>query len=293
MKASTKNLSKIKYYYRLTKPGIIRGNTLAVLAGFFLASQGEIDEKLMLWTVVGSALIMAGGCVLNNYIDRDIDKLMTRTSDRPVASGKISSLSAIIYGGLLTFLGFVILYNFTNNLTVYVGLVGFIFYVYIYAYFKRSTEHGTLIGSISGAVPPLAGYTAVSNSLDTGAILVFLILVFWQMPHFYAIAIFRAKEYAKASIPVLSLTRGVNVAKRYIVTYIPLYMVVSLLPVYYGLVGEIYLISMTIVGIYWLNVATTNFYMANSDQWARKVFGVSLLVLLVFCISVFIDTTLV
>lgn len=284
-------MNGIKYYYKLTKPGIIRGNSIAVIAGFLLASQGDVSISLLLWTLLGSGLIMGGGCVLNNFIDRDIDKKMTRTKTRALASNKISPVGALMYGGILALMGFITLYNFTNNLTVYVGLFGFIFYVYIYAYFKRKTEHGTLVGSISGAVPPLAGYVAVSNNIDSGAILVFLILATWQLPHFYAIAIFRAKEYEAAKIPVMSITRGIKVTKRYVLAYMPVYFVISLLPYFYNLVGKTYLLIMITTGLYWAYVAIVNYNVLADERWAKKVFGTSLLVLTFFCLAIFFDTS--
>lgn len=282
-------MQTLKTYYKLTKPGIIRGNLFAVVAGFLLASRGDVDIWLGIWTAIGSALVIAGGCVFNNFIDRDIDKKMTRTSKRAMPTGSISPLGALVYGAILGFFGFVVLYNFTNNLTVFVGLFGLLFYVFVYAYFKRATEYGTLIGSISGAIPPLAGYVAVSNEIDKGAIAVFLILVFWQLPHFYAITIFRAREYAKAGIPVLSLTRGIKVAKYSIVAYIPVFITVSLLPYFYSLVGRPYVIIMTIAGIYWLYTAVVNFNVLDDEKWAKKVFGTSLLVLTAFTLAIFID----
>lgn len=285
-------MEKLRNYYNLTKPGIIRGNTLAVIAGFLFASHGTINGWLFLWTILGSALVMAGGCVLNNFIDRDIDKKMSRTEKRAIVSGTISPISALIYGATLALAGFITLYNFTNNLTVYVGLFGFIFYVYIYAYFKRKTEHGTLVGSISGAIPPVVGYSAVSGKIDTGAILIFLILVVWQMPHFYAIAIFRAKEYASARVPLLSITRGNKVTKRYVLTYMLLFIVVSLMPFFYDLLGQTYLLIMLSGGLYWAYVAIVNYNALSDERWARKVFGTSLIVLLLFCLSIFLDTTL-
>lgn len=284
------SLNKISYYYKLTKPGIVRGNSIAVIAGFLLASQGNISWDKLVFVLIGSALIMSGGCVLNNFIDRDIDKKMTRTKKRALASKAISPKIALIYGGGLATLGFLCLYFFVNSLTTYVGMFGFVVYVYIYAYFKRRTEHGTLVGSISGAVPPLAGYVAVTDRIDIGAIVIFLILAFWQLPHFYAITIFRAEEYAKAKLPVLSLTRGIGVTKRYVVTYIVLFILISLLPYRYGLVGRPYMIIMIFAGIYWLYVAVFNYKILNDIRWARKVFGTSLLVLMIFTVAIFLDT---
>lgn len=281
--------NKLNFYYKLTKPGIVRGNSLAVLAGFLLASAGEINWLLLLYTILGSALVMAGGCVLNNFIDRDIDARMQRTKKRALADRKISPKIALLYGGGLALIGFLLLYFFVNHLTTYVGLFGFVFYVYVYAFFKRRTEHGTFVGAVAGAIPPVAGYTAVSNHIDIGAQIVFLILLFWQMPHFYAITIFRAKEYAEAKLPVLSLTRGIEVTKKYILAYMLVFVFFALLPYRYGLVGRPYMVIMLLAGIYWLYTAVYNYKLLSDIRWARKIFGASLMVLLLFVVAIFID----
>ncbi len=286
------SLRRLKLYYYLTKPGIVQGNAIAVMTGFLMASRGNIDLLLLVLTTAASSIIIASGCVFNNYIDRDIDSKMARTKKRAIPTQQISVSNALIFAVILLIIGFGLLVLATNWLTVLIGAGGYIFYVFIYAYFKRTTEHGTLIGSVSGAIPPLAGYTAVSNQIDLGAILIFLILVMWQMPHFYAIAMFRAGEYKKAKIPVLSLTRGMKVTKQYIVAYILLYIVVVALPVIFGYLGWLYLIIMLPASLYWLWVAIKS-YGLSDEKWARRVFGVSLLHLFILCIAVLADTVLI
>ena len=193
----------LKDYYYLIKPGIIYGNAINTAAGFFLAAKGNIDFLLLLKTLGGSSLIIASACVFNNYIDRDIDSKMTRTKNRTLVRGAVPDPIALLYGSLLGVIGFGVLIIYTNVLTVLVGATGMFFYVVMYSIWKRRSPYGTLVGSISGAVPPVAGYSAVTNSLDVGALILFLVLVFWQMPHFYAIAIRRREEYKEAGIPVL------------------------------------------------------------------------------------------
>lgn len=207
-------------YYQLTKPGIIRGNLFTTAGGFFLAAAGSVDVVLLLSTLLGTAFIIASGCVFNNYIDRGIDSQMTRTKKRALVTGKISSRSALLYGSILGIIGLLILLIFTNFLTTRIAIAGFIFYVVLYGYFKRRSIYGTLVGSVSGAIPPVIGYSAVTNTFDIGAILLFLILASWQMPHFYAIGIYRLSEYKKANLPILSVVKSVHLTKLHIVLFI-------------------------------------------------------------------------
>lgn len=278
-------LEKFKLYYKLTKPGIVRGNLIAVSAGFWLGSKDSINWGVFVLTLLASSLVIASGCVLNNFIDRDIDKKMSRTKDRALASHKISAINSLAYGLSLAILGFGILALYTNMLCILAGLFGYVFYVYIYGYVKRRSEHGTLVGSLAGAVPPLVGYLAASGKFDVGAWIVFFILAFWQMPHFYAITIFRKSEYKMAGIPVLSVTRGIKTTKKYIVIYMIASFVVSLLPYFYLDAGIGYLSVMTLAYLYWLYVAVSNYNSLPDLKWSRKVFGVSLMVLTLFSLS--------
>src|SRR5579871_5606007 len=148
-----------KLYVQLTKPGIIFGNLFAAVGGFFLASRGHFNPVLFVATVCGISLVIGSGCVVNNYIDRDIDAKMERTKKRALVKGAISGRNAILYASVLGIIGFLLLFIYTNLLTVCVGLVGYFFYVVMYTIWKRKSDIGTIVGSVSGAVPPVAGYT--------------------------------------------------------------------------------------------------------------------------------------
>src|SRR3989442_676200 len=148
----------MRNYYQLTKPGLVYGNAVAVIAGFALASRGNFNFTLFLETLIGISLVMASGCVFNNYIDRDIDAVMERTKDRALVIGAVSGRGTLVYGTLLGALGFLALALWTNLLTVIVALTGFFFYVVLYTILsKRRSVYGTVIGSVSGAVPPVVG----------------------------------------------------------------------------------------------------------------------------------------
>lgn len=279
----------LKKYYYLTKPGIVRGNLMTAGAGFLLASKTNVDWLVFFMTLLGVALIIASGCVFNNYIDRKIDKKMERTKKRSIVTGEISVRSALIYGAALGLLGVLSLAVFTNLLTVLVGLIGWFFYVVVYAIGKRKTVHGTLIGTIPGATPPLAGYLAVGGDAYFGGILLFLALVFWQMPHFYAIAIFRKKDYKSAGLPVLPIVKGVEVTKKQIVAYIAAFMFAANLLYVFEYVGILYLIVIILVCLWWLYTALNGSKTKDDTKWAQAVFGVSLIVLLVFSLMVAIS----
>ena len=285
-------LDTVNTYYRLTKPGIIYGNALAAIGGFMLASQGQFDVPLFAAILTGSSLVIASGCVFNNYLDREIDALMGRTRQRALVSGEVSGRNAIAYATVLSLAGFAVLAAYTNWLTVAIGLVGIVFYVVVYGFAKRHSVHGTLIGTISGATPPVAGYCAVTGRFDMGALLLFLILVFWQMPHFYAIAMYRANDYAAAKLPVLPLVKGLQATKIQILVYIIGFMLATALLTSFGYTGYVYLAVMTLVGFIWLKTSLQGFAASDNNLWARKMFKFSLIVLLVFCLMISVDTTL-
>jgi protoheme IX farnesyltransferase len=278
----------IKEYLALTKPGIIRGNLLSTIAGFLLAST-LFDIQLFVAILSGTALIIASGCVLNNYIDRDIDAHMERTKKRALVTKTIPPKNAVLFGVLLGILGFAILWLFTNMTTVIVGLVGWVSYVFIYDYVKRHSLYGTLVGAIPGATPPVAGYTAVTGSIDSSALLLFIILFTWQMPHFYAIALFRSKEYAAAHIPTLPIIKGVKETKVHMLLFAMAFGVSSVLLYSFDYVSLLYLITMSIVSGMWVYIIYSGFTDKNTTAWAKKVFGFSLLILIVFSMLMFIE----
>lgn len=285
----------IKDYYTLTKPGIIYGNVLTVIAGFFLASYGDIQWRLLVLVLIGISLIIASGCVFNNYIDRDIDALMERTKNRALVRESISAHSALLYGAMLGGVGLVVLFLFTNILTSVVAIVGLFFYVVVYSlYLKRTSVHSALIGGVSGAVPPLVGYLAVTGHVDVGALLLFVILVIWQMPHSFAIGIYRLGDYQAAKLPVLPAVRGIFTTKLQILFYTVLFFITSLLFFVFGYVEILYLSLMIVSGIAWLGVVTLGFYTESSRDkiWAKKVFMVSIIVLLVWCLAIVLERLL-
>jgi protoheme IX farnesyltransferase len=278
-----------KAHIVLTKPGIILGNVITTAGGFALASRGNIDFRLFFLTLIGLSFVIASSCVFNNYIDRHVDAKMARTKNRGLATGEVSGKSAIIFGIILGLIGAFVLASYTNALTLGIALAGFFIYVVPYSFGKYRTSYGTLIGSVAGAAPPLVGYCAVTNSFDLGAFLLFLIVVLWQMPHFYAIAIYRFNDYSRAGIPVLPVRKGMQVTKVHMVLYTIAFIIVTLLLTIMGFTGYVYLTIAALLGLVWLGLCIKGFKCKNDAVWARKVFFFSLVVIIGLCLTMAID----
>lgn len=283
----------VRAYYSLMKPGVLYGNVITAAAGFFLASKGTVDVPLFIAMIIGTTLVIGSACAINNYLDQDIDKLMSRTKKRALITGEVSPRGALIFGILIGLLGILVLALFTNWLVVVIGIIGFIDYVWLYgALTKRRSIHGTLVGSVSGAIPILAGYVAVSNQIDIGAVLVFAVLFFWQMPEFYSIAIYRRKEYKAAGVPVISVVKGVEHTKQMIFVYTALFVMSTILLTTANVTGITYFVTMAVLGMYWLWMAVKGLKAEDSDAWARRMFHFSLIILLVFCFMISVDSFL-
>lgn len=285
-------MADIRTYYRLTKPGIIYGNLLAAATGFAVAAQRHIDILLLIEALSGIALVIASACVINNYIDRGVDKAMARTKNRALVTGEVPTKNALIYAAFLGFLGFIILAAHTNWLTVVIGLVGFIDYVALYGYAKRHTWHGTLVGTLAGSAPLVAGYTTVTDRFDGGALILFLIMTFWQMPHFYAIALRRLPDYKAARIPVLPAVKGARATKLQIICYVAAFLAVITLLFAYGYTGYLYLVVMGVYGLSWLVLGLKGFKISEDKKWATSMFLYSLIMLPLLFVTVVLDAWL-
>lgn len=268
-------------YLRLIKPGITLSNTLSGLAGALLAaSVVPFNLSAFLGAIGGIALIIASACVANNILDRDMDARMQRTSTRGVPMGTIKIPQALAFLVVLGATGFWLLWAFTNTLTVVLGVIAFIWYVVIYDITKRTTPLSTVIGGVAGSLPPVAGYTALTGTIDAAAIILFWILFFWQLPHFYAISMFRRDDYAAAKVPVWAVRYGMKSAKRHIFISAILYAVAASLLFFFGYVGVTYLVLSSALSVYWVYKGAVLYRTADDLKWAHAMFGISLLVLM-------------
>jgi len=271
-------------YLRLIKPGITTSNTISGVAGFCLAASAVAwSWTAFVGAIGGIMLIIASACVANNILDRNMDKKMKRTATRDVAAGVISVPRAVLFSVLLGLVGFTLLFIWTNMLTLLLGVVAYIWYVVIYGIAKRTTPYSTLIGGVAGALPPAAGYTALTGQFDAAAIILFAILFFWQLPHFYAISMFRQKDYAAVDVPVWAVRYGMKSTKVQIFISVVLYAISAALLTLYGYTGIIYLVVSSVLSVYWIYKGAVLYRRIDDVTWAKTMFGISLLVLMAIC----------
>jgi heme o synthase len=276
----------LKQGIELIKPERTLANVITGLAGFLLASQWHVQVALLIATLGGMSLVVASACVLNNYIDRNLDAKMPRTKKRVLASKQLPPGLVLAFAILLGIAGFVTLWLFVNTLVTVLGAVAYFDYIVLYGYSKRHSVHSTLIGTVSGAMPIAAGYCAVTDRIDASVGILFLSMVCWQMPHFYAIAIFRMKDYKAGGIPVLPLVKGVHRTRVQILLYTVLYILVAISLSIFGRTGYVFAIVITLLGADWLWRGVYGFRAESDTVWARKMFVFSLKALLVFCFMV-------
>lgn len=278
-------MNTVKTYYYLTKPGLIYGNLLTVLGGYLYGAIQHPDLATLAGVVAGSAFVMASGTVLNNIQDRAMDQHMKRTKKRALVTGIITPKQAAVYAVILGIVGLTALAVFTNPLTVLLGATGLISYAGIYTYAKPRTVHATLIGTIPGAIPILAGYTAATNQIDASFWALLALMFFWQMSHFYAIAMFRLKEYKAAKVPVITVAKGVQVTKILMILFGCGYLLSVISLARFGYAGLFYLAIMAPLALWWCVIITSGLWTSENEAWARKVFFMSLLLLPALCMT--------
>jgi heme o synthase len=281
---------QIKNYVLVAKPGIIFGNLISAAAGFFLASKGRVDGVVLAATLIGISLVVASGCVFNNCVDRTIDRRMIRTRSRALASGRIKLPGALAYATILGLAGLALLWAAANQLSVVIVLAGLVIYVGVYSlYLKRNSVYAALIGSLAGAAPPLAGYGAVTGRFDLGAVILLLIFSLWQMPHWYAIAIFRFDDYTAAALPVLPVKQGTATAKNHMVGFILAFTAATLMLTIGGYTGYATFAVATGLGLSWLYMAWSGYKAPDERLWAKKLFIFSILTIFILSLMISID----
>ncbi|GAC27544.1 heme o synthase [Brumicola pallidula] len=235
-------------YYEMTKPRVVMLLLLTALVGMCLATETWIDPQILVFGMLGIGLLSSSAAVINHVVDHKIDSLMARTFNRPVATGKVSPKQALIFAFVIGAIGFVSLALFVNMLTAWLTLASLVGYAFIYtSYLKRATPQNIVIGGLAGAAPPLLGWTAVTGDIHAYALLLVLIVFTWTPPHFWALAIHREKDYAKAKIPMLPVTHGIDFTKTCVLLYTVLLCLVCVLPYLVDMSGLIYLMGSTIL----------------------------------------------
>lgn len=231
-------------FYEMCKPRVVMLMILTALVGMFLAVPGMVPWDVLILGNLGIALVAASGAVVNHLIDRKIDIMMKRTHNRPVAQGRVEPRQAAIFAIVIGVAGMTILLFWVNPLCAWLTLGSFVGYAFIYTgYLKHATPQNIVIGGLSGAMPPLLGWSAVTGSIEAGALILVLIIFAWTPPHFWALAIHRKDEYAKSGVPMLPVTHGEYVTKVHIMIYTAILVVVSALPYFSGMSGLLYLVA--------------------------------------------------
>ncbi|WP_334075352.1 heme o synthase [Paenibacillus sp. A14] len=283
-----------KDFVALTKPGILRSNLIAVFAGFWLASQWQLDYLKLVLTLVGTVLIMASSCVFNNYFDRDLDTKMARTKNRALPIGKLSPRTVLWYAVILGVIGAAVLFSFSGLLAGAFGLVGMFVYVIIYTlWLKRTSTWSTSIGAISGAMPPLIGYVAATGTVNLGALLIFALLFLWQPPHFWALGIRRVEEYRAAGFPLLPVVKGIPRTKLQMIPYLVLLIPIPILMYVFDYTGLWFLVIGVALSAAWLLMALKGISSKEegaNEIWAKKVFLFSVNYLTIALIVMILDT---
>lgn len=279
-------------FVSVTKVGITVANLMTVFAGLWLSSRGYAPGTMILWTLLGTALVIMSGTCLNNYIDRDLDRHMDRTAKRALAKGRLNPTTVMWMGIGFAVVGSAILTFLVNPLTAVMGLIGLFDYVVIYTmWLKRTSTLSTIGGAISGAMPIVMGWTAFSNNLDMGAWTLFLIMFLWQSPHTLALSIRRSQDYGKAGIPVLPVVKGFEVTKRHMVRWIASMIPASLLVWAFSAADTAYLVTVLLLGFVWLAHAVTGFFTKDTIRWARQSFVISLIYLTAMNIVIIVEAS--
>lgn len=274
-------LDHARQYNELTKPGIIRLLVLTTVCTMLVAEKGVPGLGLMFWTVLGTALVSGSANAINMVWDQDIDGIMSRTAHRPIVAGHISARNALIFSGVIGFLGVSILTTFANPLAALMGVCGHAFYVVIYTmWLKRRTPQNIVIGGAAGAFPPLIGWAAVTNDLSLTAWLIFAIIFLWTPPHFWALALYKDVEYGKANIPMMPNVKGHNTTKFQMLVYLMLLLAATTLLTLSGIMGIIYFVASVLLGAGFVYFCIKTAFDNSEEQvWAKRTFAYSIVYL--------------
>lgn len=283
-------MSILRSYYHLCKPNVVFMMLITSLIGSLLAINGSnFNPLLILISLIGIGLCAASAAAINQVVDQKVDANMSRTSERPIPQGEISSSKAISFAIVIGLIGYAILYIYVNVLTAYLTIASLIGYAIIYTVFlKRATPQNIVIGGLAGAAPPLLGWSSITGSIDPNALLLVLIIFAWTPPHFWALAIHRKDEYAKQNIPMLPVTHGILFTKLQIILYTIIMLLVSLFPYFVMMSGVFYLFSAFVLGSIFLWYAF-RLYGDDSNSLAMPTFQYSIYYIFLIFLALLID----
>ena len=281
--------SRINQFYRLTKPRVVSLIVFTAVIGMFMAIPGAVPLDILFLGTTGIALVAGAAAALNCLVEQKMDAVMARTKGRPLPQGKVSVPETLFFLLIVGGVGLFILYEWVNELTMWLTLGTFVGYAIIYTVIlKPLTPQNIVIGGASGAMPPVLGWTAVTGEIASDALLLFLIIFAWTPPHFWALALYRKKEYASIGMPMLPVTHGDQYTKLQVLLYTVILCVITILPYVTQMSGLIYLVSSTILNGIFMYYAV-EIYRNYSDQLAREAFRYSILYLALLFVALLVD----
>jgi len=276
-------------YYEMCKPRVVMLMILTAMVGMFLAVPGMVPWDILILGNLGIALVAGSGAVVNHLIDYRVDSVMKRTHNRPIPQGRVDPKQAAFFAAAIGVAGMLILLFWVNPLCAWLTLASFVGYAFIYTgYLKRATPQNIVIGGLSGAMPPLLGWSAVTGTIEPGALILVLIIFAWTPPHFWALAIHRKEEYAKTGIPMLPVTHGEHLTKIHIILYTVIMFLITLLPYLTGMSGPIYLLAAVVLGLGFLWWSLMLMYKPKAST-AMDTFRYSIVYLMVLFVVLLID----
>lgn len=281
--------TRINQFYRLTKPRVVSLIVFTAVIGMFLAVPGAVPLDTLFLGTIGIALVAGAAAALNCLVEQKMDAVMARTKGRPLPLGKVSVPETLFFLMLVGGTGLFILYHWINELTMWLTLATFVGYAIIYTVIlKPLTPQNIVIGGASGAMPPVLGWTAVTGEITSDALLLFLIIFAWTPPHFWALALYRKKEYASIGMPMLPVTHGDQFTRLHVLLYTVILCIVTILPYITQMSGLIYLVGSSALNAVFMYYAI-EIYRNYSDQLARNAFRYSILYLALLFVVLLVD----
>ena len=287
--AQTSLSSRIQQFYALTKPRVVSLIVFTAVIGMFLATPGMVPPLILIAATVGIALVAGAAAAFNCLVEQKIDALMTRTKFRPLPRGQITPLETMIFSGIVGGIGLALLFHWVNALTMWLTLATFVGYAVVYTVIlKPMTPQNIVIGGASGAMPPVLGWAAVTGDVTPQALTLFLIIFAWTPPHFWALALYRKHEYAKAGVPMLPVTHGDKFTRLHVLLYTIILLACSALPFVTRLSGMTYLVAAMALGAVFM-FSAVKIYTEYSDELARRTFRYSILYLTLIFAALLVD----
>ena len=287
--ASRTWLDRARSFLALTKPRVVSLIVFTAVIGMLLATPGMVPLPILLAATAGIALVAGAAAAINCLVEQKIDARMRRTSWRPLPRGDLTALETVVFAGAVGGVGLWILLHYVNPLTMWLTLATFVGYAVVYTVIlKPLTPQNIVIGGASGAMPPVLGWAAVTGEVTTEALLLFLIIFAWTPPHFWALALYRTEDYAKAGVPMLPVTHGQGYTRLQVLLYTLILFGVSLLPYAVRMSGWLYLAAAVLLGLVYIGYAV-RIYLSYSDELARSCFRYSIVYLSALFAALLVD----